>query len=240
MIDQNWLSQQAQEHEELQRQLRASVAEQIRAESIRYRPKQDHASVLHRVNAVLIQIDHDIHMLNSELAIEQKKAKARFKLEGGGYHEPKMREHTLVTQDRLFSGKHGRLTVEYKFRFDGDVDDITLIRHDGKYKCRCDCGGIKYARGQALLAGKVTSCGCVQRERSENNRIRREREAANKSKRKAGLTLEFVAAFHKRMSAAISDKPESEKAAETAHTNSTSTQPRTRDSPADSTVGESD
>src|SRR5437867_283144 len=35
--------------------------------------------------------------------------------------------------------------------------------------CRCDCGNMKVVRGEHLIAGKIVSCGCVNK---QNARLR--------------------------------------------------------------------
>src|SRR5687768_11515791 len=38
-----------------------------------------------------------------------------------------------------------------------------------KYECQCDCGKISHPRSDSLLKGESFSCGCLRRERFNNN-----------------------------------------------------------------------
>lgn len=64
-----------------------------------------------------------------------------------------------IKYDKSYIGKrYGRLIVL-------DVED-KCVR---KFKCQCDCGNIYYAIPCDLENGSVKSCGCLQREISENS-----------------------------------------------------------------------
>lgn len=52
--------------------------------------------------------------------------------------------------DNLVGQKFGQLTAISKHKFNKWY----------KWKCICDCGGIKYCYGDALKKGKETTCGC--------------------------------------------------------------------------------
>lgn len=54
--------------------------------------------------------------------------------------------------------KFGKLTV---IEFDHTEN------HRKYWKCKCDCGNIKIARQEHLKEGKVKSCGCIRRGRSQ-------------------------------------------------------------------------
>ena len=41
------------------------------------------------------------------------------------------------------------------------------------YRCRCQCGNEAVVRRSCLLEGKTKSCGCLRRETSRNNAMRR-------------------------------------------------------------------
>ena len=41
------------------------------------------------------------------------------------------------------------------------------------YRCRCQCGNEAVVRRSCLLGGTTKSCGCLARETSRNNAIRR-------------------------------------------------------------------
>lgn len=43
----------------------------------------------------------------------------------------------------------------------------TLVENEGRWwKCRCDCGNVKWVEGRNVRAGKSKSCGCYQKEMS--------------------------------------------------------------------------
>lgn len=58
----------------------------------------------------------------------------------------------------LTGKKFGRLSV-FSIHARGTLKNRQTI-----YKCRCDCGGDKLARGGALSSGHTRSCGCFRRE----------------------------------------------------------------------------
>lgn len=41
------------------------------------------------------------------------------------------------------------------------IEQSGYIKRDVAWKCRCDCGNIKIARGTSLRIGSVQSCGCL-------------------------------------------------------------------------------
>jgi hypothetical protein len=54
--------------------------------------------------------------------------------------------------------RHGRLTV-----FGGPN---TVKKGASTWTCRCDCGAVKEATGNALRKGQIKSCGCLKRVQS--------------------------------------------------------------------------
>lgn len=82
-------------------------------------------------------------------------------IKNGHWKDDKCHKHYVqpIKYDKSYIGKqYGRLTVI-------DVKD-KCVR---KFKCRCDCGNIYYAVACDLENGSVKSCGCLQREISENS-----------------------------------------------------------------------
>jgi len=57
----------------------------------------------------------------------------------------------------MLGKKYNMLTV---------VDDK---RVNGKIKCKCDCGNIKYIRPDHLISGNTKSCGCYRKKRKPSN-----------------------------------------------------------------------
>lgn len=59
--------------------------------------------------------------------------------------------------------RYGRLALlsnePYRFK------DITNL----SYRCICDCGSVIFAEGSKLRKGRVSSCGCLQRESQQRN-----------------------------------------------------------------------
>lgn len=56
--------------------------------------------------------------------------------------------------------KFGRLKV---------LEFAYIKNYSSYWKCQCECGNIKYARGSSLKKGNVRSCGCLQKEMEGNN-----------------------------------------------------------------------
>lgn len=56
--------------------------------------------------------------------------------------------------------KYGRLTVVERVKMPGEKCAHWL--------CKCDCGGVKIARGVDLRSGSTQSCGCLKRENIKN------------------------------------------------------------------------
>lgn len=82
-------------------------------------------------------------------------------IKNGHWKDDKCHKHYVqpIKYDKSYIGKqYGRLTVI-------DVKD-KCVR---KFKCRCDCGNIYYAVPCDLENGSAKSCGCLQREISENS-----------------------------------------------------------------------
>jgi len=67
----------------------------------------------------------------------------------------------------LIGQKFGRLTV-----IERAPDHITPSGHkEVMWVCKCECGGIKIARGTKLRSGDVRSCGCLQKEIQEERAL---------------------------------------------------------------------
>lgn len=69
---------------------------------------------------------------------------------------------TSGVKHQLAGQRFGRLTVEAE----------TDQRRDKKivWRCRCDCGAIKFAASKLLVDGRTKSCGCLNREASAQRR----------------------------------------------------------------------
>lgn len=70
----------------------------------------------------------------------------------------------------------GRLLVTGQ---DGAYTDLPTGRRNGlKWACKCTCGGTTSVAGNHLKAGKVQSCGCLQKELARERRLLSEGEAS--------------------------------------------------------------
>ena len=56
----------------------------------------------------------------------------------------------------LTSARFGRLTV---------IEFAGIIKHDARWKCKCDCGNETIVSGHSLRRFQTKSCGCYQRDR---------------------------------------------------------------------------
>ena len=63
-----------------------------------------------------------------------------------------------MAKKNLLNQKFGRLTVLEENGRDANKNVL--------WKCQCDCGTIKTIRGTHLTQGRVLSCGCLQKERT--------------------------------------------------------------------------
>ena len=70
----------------------------------------------------------------------------------------KARTHSTKKLD-LTGQRFGKLTA---------LERAENIGQRTAWRCRCDCGGELVAKTVYLRAGKVTSCGCVRKERGED------------------------------------------------------------------------
>lgn len=71
--------------------------------------------------------------------------------------------------------QYGSLTViAYLGKYPEVTKTRTYIRH--AYLCECKCGNIKAIRGDSLLSGLSTSCGCCngRKEMGKPEKLRRE------------------------------------------------------------------
>jgi len=72
----------------------------------------------------------------------------------------------MAEKKSLAGQRFGRLTV-----LDNYIERInTKGKKEYKWLCRCDCGTERYIPQRSLLYGRAESCGCLQRERTQNNR----------------------------------------------------------------------
>ena len=63
----------------------------------------------------------------------------------------------------------GRLTV-----LEESAPPSEYLTYKGRwYRCRCQCGNTAVVRRSCLIEGKTKSCGCLARETSRNNAMRR-------------------------------------------------------------------
>lgn len=58
----------------------------------------------------------------------------------------------MSPRKELLGERFGKLVV---------VEWVAGARRDGAWRCRCDCGGERFATSNHLLTGRNTSCGCV-------------------------------------------------------------------------------
>lgn len=57
--------------------------------------------------------------------------------------------------------KFGRLTV---------FDDYYIKNRKSFWKCKCECGVVKYISANSLASGMVNSCGCLRKEKAKLNK----------------------------------------------------------------------
>lgn len=82
-------------------------------------------------------------------------------IKNGYWKDNKCHKHYVqpIKYDKSYIGnRYGRLTVI-------EIKD----KCKSKFKCRCDCGNIYYARPIDLENGSIKSCGCLQKEINKNS-----------------------------------------------------------------------
>ena len=114
-----------------------------------YRPSAEAAHVLKLTQLELASVN-DRRLLLDILASER--VKQRYRMKQQGLRAPrKAHRNRIALADRVLRNKFGPLTPLFQFHYDAEVDSPMLSQHNGKYRCKCDCGRIVYKHKHHLL-----------------------------------------------------------------------------------------